>query len=208
MSSQSHDRRLDGWSEIPKLYGAIRGRCGNEVFVLVKIAWEHLIIVGMYSLDILATSDVPDSDSLVATAWPKNALVSRMPHCLIHYEVMHEGLLANTRTLDVPELNRSIQYLLALSSYLSYDALSIFLLLMWFHSQPNTSPVCSLKTLTGAVLATSKSLRLPSPPALSSWLGLASLKQTSYWASGVAHSLSRPMSASFTCREIIHEVVT
>jgi hypothetical protein len=37
---------------------------------------------------------------------------------------------------------------------------------------------------------------------------LASLKQTSYWASGVAHSLSRPMSASFTCREIIHEVVT
>jgi len=208
MSSQSHDWWLDSWSEIPKLYGAIRWRCGNEVFVLVKIAGEHLIIVGMYSLDILATSYVPDSDCLVSTAWPENALMSRMPDCLIDYEVMQKGLLAYPRALNIPELNRSIQYLLALSSYLSYDALSIFLLLMWFHSQPNTSPVCSLNTLTGAVLATSKSLRLPSPPALSSWLGLASLKQTSYWASGVAHSLSRPMSASLTCREIIHEVIT
>ena len=200
MSSQSHDGRLNGWSQIPELYGAIRRRCGDEVFVLVEITGEHLIIVGMNSLDILATSYVPDSDCLVATAWPENALVSRMPHCLIHHEVMHEGLLADTWTLDVPKLNRSIEYLLALSSYLSYDALSIFLLLMWFHSQPKTSPVCSLNTLTGAVLATSKSFRLPSPPALSSWLGFASLKQTSYWASGVGHSLSRPMSASLACR--------
>ena len=200
MSSQRHDRWLDGWSEIPKLNSPICGRCGNEVFILVKIAGEHLIIVGMNSLDILATSDVPNSDSLITAARPENALVRRMPHCLIHYELMHEGPLASPRAFDVPQLNRSNQYLLARSSYLSYDALSIFLLLMWFHSQPNTSPVCSLKILTGAVLAASKSLRLPSPPALSSWLGLASLKHTSYWASGQAHSLSRLISTSLTCR--------
>lgn len=102
MSSQSHDGRLNGWSQIPELYSTIRGRCGDKVFVLVKIAGEHLIIVSMNSLDILATSDVPYSDCLVTTAWPENALVSRMPHCLINYEVMHESLLADTRSLDVP----------------------------------------------------------------------------------------------------------
>lgn len=155
--------------------------------------------MSMNLLDILTCTDVPYSQCLVTAAWSKDALMSGMPYCLINNEIVHESAFTCTWAGDIPKFNWSKWMVyISFNPYLSYDALSIFRLLMWFHSQPNISPVCSFIILTGMLLETSNSLRLPSPPAHNIWLGLPSLKHTSYVLSGVYHSLINPMSASFT----------
>lgn len=154
--------------------------------------------MSMYFLDILACTDVPYSESLISTARSKYAFMSWVPDCLIDYEIVHKSSFACSWTSDIPEFNWSIWLNISFNPYLSYDALSIFLLLMWFHSQPNISPACSFIILTGTLFATSNNFRLPSPPAHNIWLGFPSLKHTSYVLSGVYHSLIRAMSASFT----------
>jgi len=60
-------------------------------------------------------------------------------------------------------------------------------LLIWFHSQPKTSPWCPLAAKIGYCPGfwVSQSLMLPSPPAERICDAFASLKQISYVESGV-----------------------
>lgn len=59
----------------------------------------------MYSFDILPTSQVPNSYSLITTATPKYTLMSRMPYCCIYYKIMLKSSLTALSMINVPELD-------------------------------------------------------------------------------------------------------
>ncbi len=61
--------------------------------------------MGMYSLDIFSSSDIPYSYCLVTTAGSKNTLMSRMPYSLVSNEIMKESSFTASWHIDIPELN-------------------------------------------------------------------------------------------------------
>ena len=84
MSHKSHQRLVDICPQIENLDQIVRtGRC-YEVFVLVEVNAQNIVVVGSDALDVLAGAQIPDSTALVATAAGENALVCWVPDCLVY----------------------------------------------------------------------------------------------------------------------------